>query len=174
MRIAIVAYPQMAREDEEWISAIQKRHNELGQSILPPHFTLVFPLAGISEEAIAEHIGRAAARCKSVAFVLRCAIFLTDDSSDKHFVVLVPDEGFSGIVKLHDRLYTGILEPSLRLDIPYVPHITIGYSMNARACKEICDALNREEFEIKGSVSRLDLVRLETDKAWSVQQFELR
>jgi hypothetical protein len=41
------------------------------------------------------------------------------------YVFLVPDEGSGALSLLHDRLYSGLLA-SLRIDLPYVPHITIG------------------------------------------------
>jgi hypothetical protein len=91
-------------------------------------------------------------------FVLRCAVLGDDAFSDLTHVFLVPDEGYSRIVKLHDRLYTGILKEELRLDIPFIPHIGISNSQNAQACKDLVDDLNAESFEVKGRVEKLDVI----------------
>lgn len=37
----------------------------------------------------------------------------------------MPDEGFSGISLLHDRLYSDLMRPKLSLHIAYAPHIGI-------------------------------------------------
>lgn len=57
------------------------------------------------------------------------------------FVLLVQDEGFSEVVRLHDKLYTVILALELRLDIPFYPHIGIGSSTDVLACKRLADDL---------------------------------
>ncbi|MCP1403904.1 2'-5' RNA ligase family protein [Achromobacter insolitus] len=54
-----------------------------------------------------------------------------------------------------------VLAPTLRLDIPYVPHITIGSSTNRALMKSLCDELNQGGLEIRGSVDRLTMVALE-------------
>ena len=41
-----------------------------------------------------------------------------------------------------------MLAPALRLDIPYVPHITIGSSSNRALMKSLCDELNRGAIDI--------------------------
>ena len=174
MQLLIVAYPDLTQEDAEWLTSLRERYEELGRSILPPHFTLVFPLSGMSKSTLARHIKERVADSIRVQFALRCSILVKDDSSDNYFVMLVPDEGFSSIVKLHDRLYTGVLAPALRLDIPFIPHVTIGYSPDAQACKDIVDTLNREGFEIKGEIPRLDLVEIENDQVTTVEQFDLQ
>jgi hypothetical protein len=74
----------------------------------------------------------------------------------------VPDEGHSKIIKLHDRLYTGVIESEIRLDIPFIPHIGIGNSLDAHSCKQLVDRLNADRFEIRGRVDQLDLI-------WSVR-----
>ena len=174
MQLLIVAYPELTQEDPEWLLLLRERHRELHHSVLPPHFTLVFPLSGISQSTLALHISERVVNTRKIQFALRSSILVKDDFSDNYFVMLIPDEGFSSMVKLHDRLYTGVLATALRLDIPFIPHVTIGYSLDAQACKNIVDALNREGFEIKGYIYRLDLVEKESNQASTVQQFELQ
>ena len=173
MQLLIIAYPELMQEDAEWLLSLREQHSALSHSVLPPHFTFVFSLSGMDKSTLEQHIRERVISERKVQFALRSSILVKDDN-DNYFAMLVPDEGFSSIVKLHDRLYTGNLAPSLRLDIPFVPHITIGYSPDAQACKNIVDTLNRMDFEIKGQISRLDLVEKENDQARTVQQFELQ
>jgi hypothetical protein len=58
-------------------------------------------------------------------FIIRCATVGDADFMDHAHLFLIPDEGFSKFVKLHDAFYRGLLEPKLRLDLPFVPHIGI-------------------------------------------------
>ena len=89
------------------------------------------------------------------------------------YVVLAPDEGFSGIVKLHDKLYTGFLAERLHLDIPFIPHVTIGYSTDIHFCKRAVDDLNGQHFEIKGTIDTLELVSIQGPTYNTISQFSL-
>lgn len=73
---------------------------------------------------------------------MRCAIVVKDALSDNTHTFLTPDEGFREIVKLHDHLYRGALANELRLDIPFIPHITVAISPDANVCKRIADDIN--------------------------------
>ena len=88
----------------------------------------------------------------------------TDDFDDTAYVFLVPDEGYSGISLLHDRLYTGILQPFLRLEVPFIPHITIGTLKDRSTAKALCDELNRSGVLIDGSLEALTIGVLEDGK----------
>jgi len=61
-------------------------------------------------------------------------------------------------VKLHDKLYSCTLKNELRLDIPYIPHIGIGGSINPLESKSIADELNKSNFSIEGVLDKLDIV----------------
>jgi 2'-5' RNA ligase len=174
MPLLVVGFPELAPEDAGWIRSIREQDKRLGYSILAPHFTVVFPLSTVSENQLAGHIGKQLAGCRGIEFVLRSSLLVKDDSSDDYYVLLVPDEGFGSIVKLHDKLYRGMLAPALRLDIPFIPHITVGYSADTQACKALVDSINQEEFAIKGKISGLDLIKKEADRVWTVKHFPFR
>src|SRR5262245_22726723 len=59
------------------------------------------------------------------------------DSDVTADVFLVPDEGNSALSLLHDQLYTGPLVSHLRLDLQYVPHITIGTLSDREKAKRL-------------------------------------
>jgi hypothetical protein len=100
----------------------------------------------------------------------RCAI-LGDPSFQGHaHAFLVPDEGFSAVVRLHDRLHSGPLARELRLDLPFIPHLAVANTPTPEACKEIVDALNARPFEIRGSVESLDVIGFDGTSVWTIEQ----
>ncbi len=97
----------------------------------------------------------------------------TDDFDDSAYVFLVPDEGYSGISLLHDRLYTGILQPSLRLDVPFIPHIRVGTLKDSAAAKALCDELNSHGIRIEGRLQKLTVGALQEGKLNSLSAHAL-
>jgi hypothetical protein len=97
-----------------------------------------------------------------------------DDLEATAYVFLVPDEGYSQLSLLHDRLYTGVLAPHLRLDLPFIPHITIGTLSDRHLAKKLCDALNAQRLSIVGSVDALTVGEFANGKVLSVQSFPLQ
>ena len=83
-----------------------------------------------------------------------------DDEDERAYVFLVPDDGYATISRLHDALYAGPLASHLRLDLPYVPHITIGITDDRRCAKSLCDQLNADGVVIDGSLSELTVGRV--------------
>ncbi|MDQ3704378.1 MAG: 2'-5' RNA ligase family protein [Chloroflexota bacterium] len=164
----------MHQQSCEWVAGIRQHYPELSHSVLAPHFTFVFPTRAASEDDLVAHVAACADGFKRIDFVLRSSLLVKDDSSDNYYVMLVPDEGFSGIVRLHDKLYTGVLATSLRLNIPFIPHITVGYSTDVQFCKRVVDALNAAEFEIEGTIAALDIVRKDGTAAETIKRLYLQ
>jgi 2'-5' RNA ligase len=171
--LLVVNYPTISAEDFDWIQSVRKQHDQLHWEVVDPHFTIVFPVFSLEEKAFIHHIEQAVKEIETFDFVLRCAVLGDDAFSDFTHVFLVPDEGYSRIVRLHDRLYTEVLTNELRLDIPFVPHIGIANSRNAQACKYLVDDLNARSFEIKGRVEKLDIIWYEDDKVGTIEQVSL-
>ena len=173
MSLLVVAYPSLSAQDAAWLQAIRQKYGELEHSALPPHFTFVFPLSTVEEDSLRAHVKVQAMSYGRIEFTLRSSLLVKDDSMERYHVVLVPDEGLSRIVKLHDKLYTGVLAASLRLDIAFIPHITIGYSGNAPACKAIVDSINSEAFEVQGAIHTLSIVQKTENEIRTIAQIEL-
>lgn len=171
--LLVVNYPTLAVNDLERIEAVRKRHDVLYADVVAPHFTLVFPVFNQDEETFIVHVQQSVRSFPGFDFVIRCAMLGDNAFSDYTHVFLVPDEGYSRIVKLHDRLYRGSLTPELRLDIPFIPHIGIASNLNAQVCKTLVDELNSEDFEIRGRVERLDVIWYEDDQVGTIAQIDL-
>ncbi len=168
-----INYPTLVQPDLDWIQGIRQQYDELYFEVVAPHFTLVFPAFNQDETTFTEHVRRIARETPPFEFVLRCAVLGDDAFSDYTHVFLVPDEGYSQIVRLHDRLYTGILSEQLRLDIPFVPHIGIANSKDARACKRLVDEINAREFEIFGKVEHLDVIEYVENRVRTLERIPL-
>jgi hypothetical protein len=95
-----------------------------------------------------------------------------------HFTLVFPvasmeREGFSALVRLHDRLYTGALADELRLDITFIPHVGVGNHADARACKRVADELNARDFRVAGTIDTLDVVWHEHTTLRTIEQIAL-
>src|SRR3990172_3333409 len=171
--LVVLAYPALTPEDHAWIQSFRAQHDELYFKLVDPHFTFVFPESSVGEAELIAHIREKTRGVPRIAFTVRCAVVVDDATNPYWHVFLVPDEGFSDIVKLHDRLYEGILAPELRLDIPFIPHIGISTSRDSLLCKALADEVNAAGLSIAGSIERLDIVALEPDRVRTIESIEL-
>lgn len=103
-------------------------------NVIAPHITLVFPLPNtITEKKLLAHVQKAISDAKPFNVCME-GIAKTHD----HYLYLTIKEGSIEIESLHDQLYSGLLEPFLRKDLPYIPHCTVGYvGMNDGTLDEI-------------------------------------
>ncbi len=168
-----INYPTLAQPDLGWIQGIRQQYDELYFEVVAPHFTLVFPAFNQDETTFTEHVRRIVCETAPFEFVLRCTVLGDDAFSDYTHVFLVPDEGYSQIVRLHDRLYTGILSEQLRLEIPFIPHIGIANSKDPKACKRLVNQINNREFEIFGTVEHLDVIKYGENRVRTLERIPL-
>src|SRR3954466_15490962 len=108
----VVSYPDATPEALAWVEAIRAEHHPRAAAIAA-HVTLVFPVAGLDPPTLIAEVQRQVAGTMRIRFTLRCALPCRDLTSEATDVFLVPDEGFGAMVRLHDRLYAGMLAPAL-------------------------------------------------------------
>ena len=173
MSLAVVSYPAISPEDGLWLDALRYRFPDLAYPRLPPHVTLVFPTMTVDAATLIHYMHEVVQNFEPINFMIRCALYMPDALGNNTHVFLVPDEGFSAIVRLHDQLYRGLLAPALRLDIPFIPHITVGYSADAAYCKSAVDAINAENREISGTLSVLQVLAVSEDGIQSIERLRL-
>lgn len=159
-KLLVFAYPELSPGDYSLIENHRKQHDSL-QPLLGPHFTLVFPVKNISEKIFIDEIEKQLKGIESFSFTIRCATINKDAFAEKFYTFLVPDEGHSRIVKLHDKLYSGRLSEHLLLDVDFIPHITIGSSNDIMSCKKMADDWNSRNIEITGKISHIDIAQYE-------------
>lgn len=173
MSLCIVTYPEVSAAAVSWIQTIRREFDpQYGQ--IDPHFTLVFPTDAVPSATLEEHARAAIEGIAPFCFVLRCALPVKDSFRAQTHLFLVPDEGFSHLVRVHSHLYTGPLQAHLRLDIPYIPHITVGAFLDANACKEAADALNAQPFTVEGTIERVSLIAVTTPRVTTLANIALR
>lgn len=174
MSYLVIAYPELATEDFDRIQKYRKDNDELYFKIVNPHFTIVFPVFDVLEKDFIAEVKNKSCNINKFDFIIRCATINKDAFSDFFHTFLVPDEGYSNFVKLHDILYSDILKNNLRLDIDFVPHIGIGNSKDKFACKKMVDEWNNHDFSIQGKISQLTIVNYINNTVTKIEDIELR
>ena len=169
---AVIAEPDLSGTDHGRIEAI-RRESDPQHGIVPPHITLVFPLPSDTPARLAEHVGGVACRHASFGVRLRTALPVKDPLGPFTHVYLVPEEGFSAIVRLHDALYSGPLSSALRLDVPYIPHLTVAAFADAARAKDLADRLNGAALDVAGRITGVSVLRLAPGRAESMSRFRL-
>ena len=89
------------------------------------------------------------------------------DATQSH-VFLIPDEGAVEITALHSRLYSGVLKPHLRTDIPFVPHMTIGAAPDSTAALSLAAQVDANARVVRGTVDALELIDITAARIQSV------
>ncbi len=169
----VLGYPDLDKKDYDWIQAIRGKYDDRYFKVVKPHFTIVFPVFECETESFCNHIKNTISRTDKINFSLRATTIVKDSFSDYTDVFLVPDKGNSDIIKLHDKLYEGILKKDLRLDIPFIPHIGIAGSLDAEEMKKVSNNLNNQNFEINGEITTLDIVEFKYPKIKTIEKISL-
>lgn len=169
MSLLVVAYPQIESKDYNWIQSFRAKYDRYF-NLIEPHFTIVFPVEGIEETKFISHAKKISKKFNEFYFVLRCAQIVKDSFSEYTDVFLIPEEGYRIFVKLHDLLYTEILEQELRLDIPFIPHLGIANDKNPFACKKLADEINNKNIEIVGAINRLSVISYSNNKVELIKE----
>ncbi|WP_106793436.1 2'-5' RNA ligase family protein [Aquimarina sp. Aq78] len=173
MAYLVLAYPEIKKSDFDVIQNYRKENDKLFYNVVEPHFTIVFPVFDQTETDFIAEIKKQAATFNNFDFVLRCATINKDAFNEYFHTFLVPDEGYSNIVKIHDRLYSGILKENHRLDLDFIPHIGIGNSLNKLDCKKMVDQWNKDEFEIGGTVKTLTIAEYKNNNLRQIEEIKL-
>lgn len=153
-----LAFPELTERELQWVNQLRHKHDAHTASMVGPHFTLVFGCSDLDEVSYLENVERIASAFSPIEFCCRYASVGKDHESDAGYAFLVPDEGNSRLMQLHDQLYTGYLARHLRLDIPFIPHITVGRCKTRELAKQLCDSLNETPFQLSGVIRALTVV----------------
>lgn len=90
--------------------------------LIDAHITVVFPVpASIGDENFTRHIEKKLEGWSG--FDIHLSGFVR---SWDNWLFLVLKEGNDRVIRLHDELYQGLLEPYSRKDIEFIPHLALG------------------------------------------------
>lgn len=118
MYFALVYYPGI---EDEGFHVLRDKYEPYHQ-LLPEHLPIIFPVPeDIGLKKLEDHITRILTQWKPFKFHFHGLLKSWD-----HWLFLVLAEGNDLVRTLHDELYTDILIPYLRNDLPYIPHIGLG------------------------------------------------
>jgi 2'-5' RNA ligase len=118
-RRAIVIFPELLEASP--IFELRRRFDPLAE-LVPPHLTLVFPFdSELTTGQMRDHVQG------SVTGIAAFPVRLSQvTGSEGEYLFLNIKYGNDGIIALHDRLYTGLLENLLAIEYTFTPHMTIG------------------------------------------------
>lgn len=117
-KYAVVFFPnEILSELDEFI----KKYN-IDWYLIPPHITIVSPIADITETQLVDHLDNITKNIISFPITLSG---LCKSPTGNHLFLQV-GEGNEKILQLHEKLYSGILSPYIQTDILFIPHITLG------------------------------------------------
>ena len=173
-KFLVIAYPGLEKSDLKKIQNHRELFDKESHAMVPPHFTFVFPVSNMEASEFANEVKKQIADISSIRFVIRCAAVNRDVVNDCYHTFLIPDKGYSKMVKLHDRLYSDKLKAHLRLDIDFIPHITIGTAADASSCKKMADDWNEKDIEIRGILKFADIVQHAAGKVITLERIKLR
>jgi 2'-5' RNA ligase len=162
MDYALVHYPAV---DTSHVDALRRKYDPQAD-LISPHITLMFPLpSSIGESDLVSHLEHVLSGCRQFP------IHLTGlEQSADHYLFLVLQQGRAEVIHLHDRIYTGILAPFIRTDLPYVPHVTLGAFEDAEHCSQALRDAERDSLDSQCVLDRLHLVKINDDRSriiWS-------
>jgi 2'-5' RNA ligase len=154
MSSVVLAYPTLAQQDFDWIQAIRRTHDRLFDAV-EPHFTIVFPTEKLSAPNLVGHTESKVCGQPKILFALTKALVIEDDSQNLFHAFLVPSIGRPEITALHDLMYTGVLASELRVELPFIPHITIATSKRQDIVQQLVEEFDDRDIEIKGVIESL-------------------
>ncbi len=165
-----LAFPNVTREHAQWID--RARTDNVRN--VEPHFTLAFGVSEVSDSDYCNHVQAIASA--NIGFDFRCRHVTvgTDHRDQSGYTFLVPDKGNGAIYDLHRQLYSGILSGYRKLEIPFVPHMTLGRFPDLETTSDTCDAINADGVDISGSISEIAVVAAENGNVTTIAKFPLR
>lgn len=166
----VVTYPEFKQADLDAIEQFRASYDSEKKRIIGAHFTLVFPVAGISEHEFVEAVTRKTNLFHPIAFTVRKATVHKDEFGDGYYCFLVPNKGTEAIKLLHDKLYEDELSTYLRKDIAYVPHITIGHANDEASAVIIANAWNDQAGIVNGGINAIEVCRFENARVTTIKR----
>jgi 2'-5' RNA ligase len=156
----LVMYSKLAvpRDDRKWIEEIRREHDPQ-HSIVPAHFTFVFPFTGtLADDAIA-HATHVTETTAPIPFQLTTSAVVSDAIGSSTYLFLTPGDGSDQMHALHRQLYASVLARHLNTAIPFLPHVTVGAFEREADAASVAKDLG--VFDIAGALSSLTVAEFD-------------
>ena len=119
MLYALAHFPEL---EDEFFQQFRNQYDPYAV-LIDAHITLIFPVPdSIQKDSLFNHIENVINNWH--AFDVTISGYY---KSFDHWLMLSLKEGNEKVIRLHDDFYTGILQPFLREDLPFTPHVGLGY-----------------------------------------------
>lgn len=165
---AVVHYPRLKLTG---LNEFRQRHDPFAE-LISEHITLVFPIPAMLETV------RAHTRSVTQTFQPFDVHITGLSRTWDHWLYLEIQDGYEQIVDLHDRLYSGPFEEFLRTDLPFEPHVGIGFfgkgpynplepdavKLDSEAYESARAEASNLGIDASRRVESLTIVRLNTDR----------
>lgn len=154
-RFAVAWFP--AFDGIERLEAFRLRHDPMAANVAA-HLSLVFPFpTAHSRLQVETHVRRVVSHWPPIPVTFRSVRIHANE-----FLFLMASRGAASIAGLHDRLYTRSLQPHLRRELPYEPHVTLArYSDFPRLDAAFAEAQDELAGEFSDVIREVTLLRLE-------------
>jgi hypothetical protein len=169
----IISYPNIAPDDYAWIQNIRKLHDPKYFDIVKPHIALVFGTEKLNPHELLAHAKENLKDFQKIRILLDSAIVVEDDSKSFFHTFLRPSTGYERIIQCHDLLYSGVLSSELRLDIPFIPHVGIGTSIDETEMQTLAKKINSEGVSIQGLLDTILVVQFDGTKVVDLESCSL-
>lgn len=147
----IMIFPEFG--NMEIINSMRKKYDPLAD-LVSPHITLVFPFhSDITDAELSSHIENAMSGISP--FSLQLAGIFKHEDAFGNYLFLDVKEGKKELIRLHDRLYSGVLS-SFSTEIPYNPHMTLGNLENRDSLNtayEVVKSISESFFTVADTIS---------------------
>jgi 2'-5' RNA ligase len=173
MSLAIVTFPVIPATELSWIEDLRRAHLSAPDGDVAPHVTLVFPADFETGEDLMMHMFGVTGSTQPFEAIFRIAVPVIDPINGGWTVQLLPDQGLSKLMRMHNFLYTGPIAEHLNLDVPYVPHLTVARATTAQQAKALSDELNADIIEVEAHFKTVDVLRIDNGTVAKEAEYEL-
>lgn len=170
MAYLALAYPELNKDDYDWIQNVRQAHDRY-YGVVEPHFTIVFSTDKLSLKDFTDHVRAKLKNVLAFDVVLNLSRVVDDHFGNFFHTFLVPDQGYVEVDRLHDILYTGPLKSELREDIPFIPHMGIGTNETRQAMDKLAKSI---DVQIKGRIETITIVDFDGQKVTNLETVRLR
>lgn len=141
--------------------------------LVPPGFPLVFPIPGNSDADFAEEVALQMEGETDFAIEIFAAHVHVDAQSGEVLELLRPNRGAGRVTALHQKLYSGALQPAFAVGVPYMPAICIGRGNDFDEADARMGTLNAESIAMHARADRVKLFAFDGVDAVCVEEFPL-
>ena len=169
MKYVVLAYPNLTKNDYQWIQSIRKKH-DIQYSAVKPHFTIVFPTEKLKESDFTKQINSRPSKSTSIDFTLTKAVVTENIYPKCYQVHLVASNQISGLIDLYNNFYNGLLSEEKRSDIIYIPHITIASNESSNLMLDLASTINKNGININGSIDNVVFASFDGKKVIDIKK----